>query len=56
MAFLLQLVQGKPIFEAPPTTLLLKLSKMLMGNKCNWLLQGNSAITRVLAYYKILAR
>ena len=29
---------------------LLKLSKMLMGNICNWLLQGNGAITRVLAY------
>ena len=28
---------------------LLKLSKMLMGNICNWLLQGNGAITRVLA-------
>ena len=35
---------------------LLKLSKMLMGNICNRLLQGNGAITRVLAYYKILAR
>ena len=35
---------------------LLKLSKMLMGNICNWLLQGNGAITRVLAYCKILAR
>ena len=29
---------------------LLNLSKMLMGNICNWLLQGNGAITRVLAY------
>ena len=28
---------------------LLKLSKMLMGNIYNWLLQGNGAITRVLA-------
>ena len=35
---------------------LLKLSKMLMGNIYNWLLQGNSAMTRVLAYCKILAR
>ena len=35
---------------------LLKLSKMLMGNICNWLLQGNGAITRMLAYCKILAR
>ena len=35
---------------------LLKLSKMLMGNICNWLLQGNCAVTRVLAYCKILAR
>ena len=35
---------------------LLKLSKMLMGNICYWLLQGNGAITRVLAYCKILAR
>ena len=35
---------------------LLKLSKMLMGNIYNWLLQGNGAITRVLAYCKILAR
>ena len=33
-----------------------KLSKMLIGNICNWLLQGNGAITRVLAYCKILAR
>ena len=33
-----------------------KLSKMLMGNICNWLLQGNAAITRELAYCKILAR
>ena len=33
-----------------------KLSKMLMGNICNWLLQGNGAITRELAYCKILAR
>ena len=32
---------------------LLKLSKMLMGNICKWLLQGNGAITRVLAYCKI---
>ena len=35
---------------------LLKLSKMLMGNIYNWLLQGNGAITRGLAYCKILAR
>ena len=35
---------------------LLKLSQMLMGNICNSLLQGNGAITRVLAYCKILAR
>ena len=35
---------------------LLKLSKMLMDNIYNWLLQGNGAITRVLAYCKILAR
>ena len=28
---------------------LLKLSNMLMGNMCNWLLQGNGAISRVLA-------
>ena len=27
---------------------LLKLSKMLMGNIYNWLLQGNGAITRML--------
>ena len=27
----------------------IKLSKMLMGNICNWLLQDNGAITRVLA-------
>ena len=27
----------------------IKLSKMLMGNICYWLLQGNGAITRVLA-------
>ena len=33
---------------------LLKLSKMLMGNICNLLLQGNGAITSVLAYCKIL--
>ena len=33
---------------------LLKLSKMLMGNICNWLLQGDGAVTRVLVYYKIL--
>ena len=26
-----------------------KPSKMLMGNICNWLLQDNGAITRVLA-------
>ena len=32
------------------------ITKMLMGNICNWLLQGNGAITRVLAYGKILAR
>ena len=35
---------------------LLKLSKMLMGNIYNLLLQGNGVITRVLAYCKILAR
>ena len=35
---------------------LLKLSKMLMSNICNWLLQGNGFITRVLAYCRILAR
>ena len=35
---------------------LLKLSQMLMGYLCNWLLQGNGVITRVLAYCKILAR
>ena len=35
---------------------LLKLSKMLIVNICNWLLQVNGAITRVLAYCKILAR
>ena len=29
---------------------LLKLSEILMGYICNWLLQGNGAITRVLAY------
>ena len=28
---------------------LLNLSKMFMGNMCNWLLQGHGAITRVLA-------
>ena len=28
---------------------LLKLSNVLMGNMCNWLLQGHGAITRVLA-------
>ena len=33
-----------------------KISKMFMGNIYNWLLQGNGAITRVLAYCKILAR
>ena len=33
---------------------LLKLSKMLMGNIYNWLLQGNGAITRVLANAKSL--
>ena len=33
---------------------LLKLSKMLMGNICNLLLQGNGAITSVLAYCKTL--
>ena len=27
---------------------LLKLSKMMMGYICNWLLQGNGAITRVV--------
>ena len=36
--------------------LLLKLSTMLMNYICNWLLQGSGAITRVLAYCKILAR
>ena len=35
---------------------LLKFSKMLMDNICNWLLQGNGAITRMQAYCKILAR
>ena len=35
---------------------LTKITKMLMGNIYNWLLQGNGAITRVLAYCKILAR
>ena len=35
---------------------LLKLSKIVMGSICNWLLLGNGAITRVLAYCKILAR
>ena len=35
---------------------LLKLSKMLIGIICNWMLQGNGAITRVLAYCKILAK
>ena len=35
---------------------LLKVSKMLLGNIYNWLLQVNGAITRVLAYCKILAR
>ena len=36
---------------------LLKSSKMLLGNIYNWLLeQGIGAITRVLAYCKILAR
>ena len=34
----------------------LKVSKMLKGNICNRLLQGNGAITRVLAYCKIIAR
>ena len=29
---------------------LLSLSKILKGNICNWLLQGNGVITRVLAY------
>ena len=33
-----------------------KLIKMSMGNICNWLVQGNGAITRGLAYCKILAR
>ena len=33
---------------------LLKLSKMLMGNIYNWLLQGNGAITRMQAYCKAL--
>ena len=33
---------------------LLKLSKMLLGNIYNWLLQGNGVITRVLAYCKSL--
>ena len=32
---------------------LLKLSKMLMGNICNWPLKGYGTITRVLAYCKI---
>ena len=31
-----------------------KLSKMLMGYICNWLLKCNGAITRVLAYSKSL--
>ena len=34
----------------------IKLSKMLMGIICNWMLPGNGAITRVLAYCKILAK
>ena len=33
---------------------LLKLSKILMGNIYNCLLQGNGDITRMLAYCKIL--
>ena len=33
-----------------------KIIKDVDGNICNWLLQGNGAITRVLAYCKILAR
>ena len=33
---------------------LLKLSKMLMGNIYKWLLQGNGAITRMLAHCKNL--
>ena len=33
-----------------------KILKDVMGNIYNWLLQGNGAITRVLAYCKILAR
>ena len=33
-----------------------KIIEVLMGNVYNWLLQGNDAITRVLAYCKILAR
>ena len=31
-----------------------KIIKMLMGNISKWLLQGNGAITRVLAFCKIL--
>ena len=33
-----------------------KIIKVMMGYIYNWLLQGNGAITRVLAYCKILAR
>ena len=33
-----------------------KIIKDVMRNIYNWLLQGNGAITRVLAYCKILAR
>ena len=33
-----------------------KLSKILMGNIYNWLLKGNGAITRMLAYCNMLAR
>ena len=33
-----------------------KMIKMLIGNIYNWLLQGNGAITRMLAYCKILSR
>ena len=29
------------------------ISKMLMSNICNWLLQSNGALTRALAYCKI---
>ena len=33
-----------------------KIIKDVMGNIYNWLLQGNSTITRMLSYCKILAR